>query len=357
MKTIAFFISDHGFGHASRNIPIIRYILEVNKDIRLIIKTGKLQGEFIKDCIAEFLDRVDIYFEPMDIGLVLKEGTLDIDVPLLENKVQEYINTFHKKIDEEINFLQYNKVDLVVSDIVPWIFKSTNKLNIKSLLISNFTWVDIYKEHLSKEIVHEYLSCYDLANKTILYDLYNEEMKSYLNNFEEVSVVCRNYNKEEISKIKSSYKKQAVFLSVGRSVNLHNVVDVSSLDYYFIVTDGIKLSGDNVKYLPKTTKNTHEYLMACDFIITKAGFGTLAEALIGKKKIAVLSRDSVAEDRNSIKILKERNLALEVNYKDFDLKEILESLEKWTPNYKENKFNNSYREIGNKIISYLKEGI
>ena len=26
--------------------------------------------------------------------------------------------------------------------------------------------------------------------------------------------------------------------------------------------------------------------MACDFVITKAGFGTLAEALIGEKKIA-----------------------------------------------------------------------
>ena len=49
-ELIAFYISDHGFGHASRNIPIIRYILEANKDIRIIIKTGKLQGEFIKDC-------------------------------------------------------------------------------------------------------------------------------------------------------------------------------------------------------------------------------------------------------------------------------------------------------------------
>ena len=36
MKTIEFAITDHGFGHASRNIPLIRYILKSNKDIKII---------------------------------------------------------------------------------------------------------------------------------------------------------------------------------------------------------------------------------------------------------------------------------------------------------------------------------
>ena len=57
MKTLAVYISDHGFGHASRNIPIIRYILEANKNIKVIIKTGKAQGSFIKDLIGDFNDR------------------------------------------------------------------------------------------------------------------------------------------------------------------------------------------------------------------------------------------------------------------------------------------------------------
>ena len=47
-KTIAFFISDHGFGHDLRNIPIIRYILEATKDIRIIIKTGKIKDNLLE---------------------------------------------------------------------------------------------------------------------------------------------------------------------------------------------------------------------------------------------------------------------------------------------------------------------
>ncbi|MBX7392909.1 hypothetical protein K4H77_01000 [Clostridium chauvoei] len=225
------------------------------------------------------------------------------------------------------------------------------------MLISNFTWVDIYKEYLEKDIIDKYEECYYLADKTLLYKLYIDNMKSYIKEYEEVGVVCRDFNKEKINKIKSKYDKPLVFISVGRSVSLNDNIDVSSLDYYFIATEGINLIGDNVKYLPKETKNTHEYLMACNYIITKAGFGTIAEALIGRSKIAVLSRDTVAEDRNTIKKLKERNLALEVSYENFDIEKILKRLEKFKPNYKENDFTNDYENIGNKIINYLKDGV
>ena len=159
-KSIAFFISDHGFGHASRNIPIIRYILGANKDIRVIIKTGKNQGEFIRSLVGDFSGRVRYFFDLMDVGLILRENSLDIDTEKLTEKVEEYIQNFEGKVSKEIKFLHYYNVNLIVSDIVPWIFKCSKKLNIPSILISNFTWVEIYKEHLSKEIVNEYMKCY-----------------------------------------------------------------------------------------------------------------------------------------------------------------------------------------------------
>lgn len=97
MKTIEFAITDHGFGHASRNIPLIRYILKSNKDIKIIIKTGKAQGEFISSNLEEFKHRIEYYFSPMDVGLVLKKGSLDVDKEALDKKVREYIKSGTKK--------------------------------------------------------------------------------------------------------------------------------------------------------------------------------------------------------------------------------------------------------------------
>lgn len=349
-KTIAFFISDHGFGHASRNIPIIRYILEATKDIRIIIKTGKNQGQFIRDLVGDFNGRVTYFFEAMDMGLILKENSLDVDSEKLEEKVQDYISSFEEKVSKENEFLHYNNVNLIVSDIVPWVFKSAKELNISSILISNFTWVEIYKEHLSKEICDKYIECYKLADKALFYELYMEEMKNYIESYEEVSLCSREFDLEKVDKIKKNFERPIVYISVGRSVDLQKEINVSNLEYDFIVTDGIKLKGHNVYYLPTETPNTQDYLMASDFVITKAGWGTVSEALLAKKKIALLTRDNVAEDRNTIFMLKDKKLAIEV---DFSLEDVLKRLEDFNPKFNRYDLKNDYKKIGDILLSQI----
>ena len=350
IRTMAFYISDHGFGHASRNIPIIRYILEVNTNIRVIIKTGEEQGKFIKDLVGEFNGRVKYFFDNMDVGLILKKGSLDIDKYKLQGKVEEYISSFNLRITRENKFLSYYNVNLIISDIVPWIFKSANKLNIPSILISNFTWVEIYKEHLNKKIFNDYIECYRLVDKALFYEFYMEDMKDYIKRYEEVSLCSREFNLEKVDKIKISFKRPIVYISVGRSVNFNKEIDVSAFDYDFIVTDGIKLSGNNVYYLDKKILNTQDYLMASDFVIIKAGWGTVSEALLAKKKIALMSRDGVAEDRNTICKLKSKGVAIEFN---FDLEDSLKKLKEFNPNFDIYNFKNHYKKIGEILLSQI----
>lgn len=183
-----------------------------------------------------------------------------------------------------------------------------------------------------------------------------EDMKDYIKNYEKVSLCSRDFKLEKADKIKKSFNRPLVYLSVGRSVNLSDEIDVSDLNYDFIVTDGIKLKGQNVYYLPKETLNTQDYLMASDYVITKAGWGTVSEALLAKKKCAVLSRDNVAEDRNTIIKLKDMELAVEVSYEDgFNLKSILEELDMLHLDFNRYRLSNDYKSIGDKIITYMKE--
>ena len=174
MKNIVFYISDHGFGHASRNIPIIRYILEVKNNIKIYIKTGINQGLFIKDSLKDLKNSKKVIFElkNIDIGLVLKKNSLDIDQEKLEKKVEEYIDSWKDLKEKESIFLKENNIDLIISVIVPWVFECSENLKIKSLLISNFTWIDIYKEYLSENICNKYKGVYKKAKYVFLYDLY-----------------------------------------------------------------------------------------------------------------------------------------------------------------------------------------
>lgn len=356
MRSLAFYISDHGFGHASRNIPIIRYILESRNDIKIYVIIGIKQGEFVKASLSNIKNYKNVSFrfiENTDLGLILKDNSLDIDRERLNEEVIKYINSWDNRIKLEKRFLIDKKITLVINDIVPWIFKASKELNIKSVLISNFTWVDIYKEYLDEDICNDFRDCYKLADKVFLYDLYMDSMKDYIDNYEEVSLVCREFNLDKVDSIRIKFDKPIVFVSVGRSVTLNSEIDVSKLDYNFIVTEGINLIGDNVVYLSKETNNTQDYIKASDYVITKAGWGTIAECLIGKKKIAVLSRDSVAEDRWTIEQLIKNKLAIKVNYDCINIKEIIRDLENFNPNYKEFNIENDYKTIGNRLIDLL----
>ena len=44
----AFYISNHGFGHAARNIPLIEKIWRDDKKHRIFIKTDSVRVEMIK---------------------------------------------------------------------------------------------------------------------------------------------------------------------------------------------------------------------------------------------------------------------------------------------------------------------
>lgn len=139
-------------------------------------------------------------------------------------------------------------------------------------------------------------------------------MKNYLKNFEEVWLCCRDFNEENIKNIKKQHTKKIVFISVGRYVELKESINVENLNYDFVVTEGMNLERKNVTYLPRSITNTQDYIKASDYIITKAGWGTVSEILCANKTCALLSRNYIAEDRNTIEKLKTMNLAIEVQY-------------------------------------------
>ena len=64
--------------------------------------------------------------------------------------------------------------------------------------------------------------------------------------------------------------------------------------------------------ISKHIQNTHDYVKDSDFVITKAGFENIAETLLEKRQCAVIGSDTVAEDRETICQLVERQVAVEV---------------------------------------------
>ena len=222
-------------------------------------------------------------------------------------------------------------------------------MRIKSILISNFTWVEIYKDYLPEELWDAYLECYEAATRVFIYDLHHPDMETYNPNFELLSLVCRSYDYEEIERIKAEHEKPIVMISTSVLVNLDREIEVGHLPYDFIVTPGVKIKGDNVTYLPTGVKNTQNYVAASSYVISKAGWSTVSEILLSNTKAALLSRLNVAEDRNTIGILKERNQCIEIREEDLgDVEGIIERLKEFQYSL-EHEYHNDDYEIAKKI--------
>lgn len=137
---IIFYLSDHGFGHAARNIPIMESLLENGHQV--IVKTGVAQGEFVRDSLKNY-ESLEVISASMDVGLVLKSSSFEIDQVALEKKVRTFLTTWPPRIEAEVTYLKQMNPDAVVCDIVPWAIVAAKEAGIKSYLISNFTWMEI----------------------------------------------------------------------------------------------------------------------------------------------------------------------------------------------------------------------
>ena len=151
MKNIAFYISDHGFGHIMRNISVIAYILEHTEN-RIVLVSGNAHIAAAKEYIekytnAEKLNERFITIEQnTDIGFALQSGTLLVDWTETEKRVREYISEFPKYIQSASELFRKYKIDTVVCDIVPWALTAAMEEGLPSYLMASFTWVEQYKK-------------------------------------------------------------------------------------------------------------------------------------------------------------------------------------------------------------------
>lgn len=325
---IAFYITNHGYGHASRNVPIIERILNENKEAIVYIKTDFERILFFKRNLVNYENQIVYFSSCCDVGLPLHEQTLEVDVEQLQEKIINELQEWPSYIKKELLFLQQQKVDIVISDVIPWILLAAKKGRIPSILLCNFTWYEMYKEFLPDELTRPYYEAYKTAGKIFLYTLGNNDILHHYSQAEQVSLVSRRSNKNAIAEISRKYKHPIIFVSVGKSISMDKEYNVSGIPGTFLITSGVRLKGENVIKLPLDLINTQDYIGASDYIISKTGWSTLAEIYLNQKKAAVIARGNNPEDNAVIEEIRRRKCGVLCTFDDLEhIEEIMEKLD------------------------------
>ena len=147
MAAIAFYISGHGFGHASRQIEIINALARRRPDAGILLRTAvprwlphrTLNAAFVLD------DR------PCDTGIV-QIDSLHLDAAATIAQADAFHRTLGARAEAEAALLREHGVRFVVADAPPLGCAAAARAGIPSVVVSNFTWdwiYEYYAEHLA----------------------------------------------------------------------------------------------------------------------------------------------------------------------------------------------------------------
>lgn len=347
----AFYITNHGFGHASRNVPIIKRLLSIDEDNMIFVKSDSVRCDFLKRNFSnDENERITYFTDCKENGLILKEGSTLPDVNRMRSIILEDFSHWNNYINREKHFLKKKQINVVIADVVCWAIKAAYECEIKKVLIGNFTWEQMYKSFYDEEIWKPYHDCYRLADQAVWYEIHSDELHECCENYELVSLVSRNVDLDIVESIRKKYRgKKIVFVSLGASAEIDEAINVEDLPYEFLTTRGINLYGNNVHKLPFDMINTPDYIAASDYIIAKGGWSTVAEILLQKKKSALLMRGTNSEDNNTKKILQGRHQCVTITQDDLkDIRGIIEKIDKLEPDSYE-----IYKDDTNKICDII----
>ena len=134
--TVAFYISGHGFGHASRSVAVANAVASTG---RAVIRSAAPEW-LLKRNISE---RVEVWPVETDTG-VAQIDSLRLDATETIRRAEAFMATFDARVAEEVRFLRAHDAKAVVADIPPLGIAAARAAGLPAFALGNFTWDWIY---------------------------------------------------------------------------------------------------------------------------------------------------------------------------------------------------------------------
>ncbi len=304
MKKLVFYISDVGWGHATRQISLIKKAIESGFEIYIRNK--------IAQNILAFYFRNEIKTGKLFLGSsLLNDPGWPESYPIVKTqllkKIKKWVDDLDLWISEESSFLKKISPDLVISDAVAGAFEVAYRLGIPSVFVSNLNWYDEYRHILGDfDILQIFKDFYRKA--THVFILPFESNNTVFNIFERAPLLVRKMDSERIHSIRRELFKRyrpeliATFTLGGfyrDQIVLHKAfaamkeaskkANVLWLIPNYLVQEGI---------LCHTVKDYdfNNFIAASDFVFAKCGYGVISEAISGRIFGIYIYRSQVLED-------------------------------------------------------------
>ena len=356
---IAYFVSSHGFGHATRTVAILNEIHSIDKSVEFLL-VSDLNEAFWKQNLTSSINFKN-YRTQTDIGIVQKDPfRYDLEETIQSlSKFLKSTDIGHEHLAQTLNSMGVKKV---ISDISPLGVVIANRLKIPSILVENFTWDWIYESLTSEK--KEFLLISKQVKRIYESVALRIQMKPFCKKNDrafQVNPVHRQF-RQSPSTIKSKLgidpSESFTLISTGGiSYKYQFLQKLEQSSRNFVISGNFKkiTKSNNLVFLPIDSNLYYPDLVrSSNQVVSKVGYGTAVECWAAGKKLLGIFRDNFRESNVLRKFLKSEGLVHEITLENFDNGDWIQEINKLdglTPVNREGK-NNGNRTAAQKILEY-----
>ncbi|KAL4570227.1 hypothetical protein LXL04_025878 [Taraxacum kok-saghyz] len=296
----AYYVTGHGFGHATRVVEVVRHLILAGHDVHVV--TGAPDFVFTTEVQSP---RLFLRKLVLDCGAVQADALTVDRLASLEKYNETAVAPRASILATEVEWLNSIKADLVVSDVVAVACRAAADAGIRSVCVTNFSWDFIYAEYVMAagyhhrsivwQIAEDYSHCEFLIRlpgycpmpafrdvidvPLVVRRLHKtrKEVRSEMGISEDVKLVILNFGGQP-----AGWKLKEDYLPPGWLCLVCGASSEQELPPNFI-----KLAKDT--YTP-------DVMAASDCMLGKIGYGTVSEALSYKLPFVFVRRDYFNEE-------------------------------------------------------------
>ena len=285
--TVGLMVSGHGYGHSVRCAEVARALLQ--RGVRVVLRTDAPRWLY-----PDAVEWIPTQQWPLDIGVVQHDG-LEFDIDATRQRWCEFLHGFEDRARVEGDLLRASGVDVLVADIPPLGFAAAARAGIPSYGLTNFTWDWIYSAWPGfEEIVEGIRGAYAKAHGLFRLPLHGD--CGAFRRIEDVPLIARKATRsrgEVRRELNIPQRATVVLLSFGgfTAKGLHLKSSRALREYVFISTPPLWVDDppENLLVLKQAPEDYVSLLAACDVVVTKPGYGIVADCLANH--VAVLFTD------------------------------------------------------------------
>lgn len=263
-----------------------------------------------------FHDSVRVSRQSIDIGMIQRDS-LDFDVAATLRACQNYHEWFNELLQQEIEYAKDHDVGLIVADIPPLAFEIAARLSIPSVAVTNFTWNWIYQSYAAEypafiPLIEELESFYSKATLALVLP-YPGNMDVFPRQ-EPIPWMTRRsaLSKEQAREMFDLPQEATVVLVSFGGLGLKRLAwaKLKELrDFLFVATGESRERHGNLRILAETQRDYEDLVRAADVIVTKPGYGIVADALAHQVRLLYTDRGNFPEYFKLVDALRECAIA------------------------------------------------